>query len=302
MDAVFVVRGGSDGGRGAADRLLCAAIAPGHGGDALLSVLQMPVSGDGAAGGTGRFGWRTLLLTARPWAPDGPAAVDWQQPPASRDGWELVGRVELIAPSQQTAGTPAAGGVAPSAGAPSGLLEGALLAWHPEGTCLAVAVSGGHTGQGCWLLLLTPDLQVLHECCWASAVSPPAGTPGPRRRAITSLAWLADGGATLAAVDTAGQLALLRYSHSHSHGSGDGDGGSGGAQQESLSSPALERLQVLDSVGLADRPRIGLRFCKAPLAAWAVWPYGRYRPASLPCVRICSTQQAFANALIIKSC
>ena len=147
----------------------------------------------------------------------------------------------------------------PSGAAPSNVFCAPVLAsWQPGGARCLVAASAAD-GR-CWLLLLAPDLELLHACRWDEAVggqpaSPASSTPEPDATAMVSasgvsaVAWLpcAPGAAwseaATAVVDGRGRLGIVRWSLSSGCSGGGADGGGG--------SWRLEQLQLMDAVSPA---------------------------------------------------
>jgi hypothetical protein len=154
----------------------------------LLSAMQRPALAGvpGASGAGAAQGWCSLVVEVHapqaepvPCSQWGSAFSIGLEPPAPASG---LGAAPAPA-GPRAGGACEAGGVRRLAlslpvvgGAAGGLSEGgALLAWHPEGDCLAVAVASAGDDT-CWLLLLDPELRLLHECCWHAAVGkPPKG-------------------------------------------------------------------------------------------------------------------------------
>jgi hypothetical protein len=237
----------------------CAAAAARPDGSMILSVLRQPalppVPGASSADGSSASGapqqpaeWSTLQIQAV--RQSGGQADDEASQSPEHPG--LTRRIELVLPPAEG---PRAGD-RPAALSP----DGAVLAWHPDGSLLAVGVAA-EDGAGCWILLLTPDLRLLHECCWHAAVGrPPQGLINPERYGIASLCWLGGVESTLGAVDSHGRVALLRYT---------GDAATSG----------LERLQVMDAAGLTVTPKPSLWLPTSMLAATAC---GGIHPSQAP--------------------
>jgi hypothetical protein len=164
--------------------LSCAAAVHAAGGHVLLCALQRPalpaLAAADAAGGEAPAPaqWRTLLLLARradavpdePWGSALSLGTEQGPPAVGSDAADRPARLVLALPSGPAAGR---GGLDPAA---------SLVAWSPGGDLLAVAVAA-RGGGACWLLVLGPDLAVLHDCDWRSAVGPPPeGAPRCQRR------------------------------------------------------------------------------------------------------------------------
>lgn len=178
-----------------------AAAAHGSDGSIILSSAQLPPpalappASAAAAAASGAPPWRSLALQAVPAdaAGGGPwgsalsvagsfradAAATTGQPPglqhaagsAATGGGPAEGchpqqRLLLVLPAEARPAAAAAAGA-------QGLAVGAtLVSWRPDGGALAVAV-GAARGDACWLLLLLPDLGLLHVCAWHGAVGWP---------------------------------------------------------------------------------------------------------------------------------
>jgi len=204
--------------------------------------------------------WRTLKLRARAARKEDGEQQHHQQgkeeaPATSENQEQLDGQIELELPPADDEGPPAAG-----------KCSHPVLAWQPDGNCLAVGVAGSadSSNEGCWVLLISPTLELLHQCAWHNAVGKPVPAAGllttspTAQLSISSLVWLHGAEATLAAVDSFGQLALLRYTAA-----------GGGSSSSSGGTLNLEKLQVMDPAGITITPRPSLTLPASMLAAAA---------------------------------